>query len=99
DRLRKHCGVARARDAMQSFVPSLIVRNAESRNRRRPVLQLIHLFLQSHASDKVVRTLLRRKMGIEVSGLLGRSQSGEKCKHDRQPKKAPKGHEIVPPEA
>jgi hypothetical protein len=45
-----------------------------------------------------MRTLLRRKMGVEITGLLGRRQSGDECEHNRQQQKtAAKRHGIVPP--
>ena len=66
----KHGGIARARNAMQRLVPGLVVGNAEARNRGGPVFKLVGLLIERHAAYEVVGPFLRRKVRIEIGGLL-----------------------------
>lgn len=52
DRLRKHRGVAVARDAVQAFAPPLVGGDAQARNRRGIVHGLRHLFFAAHLRDQ-----------------------------------------------
>ncbi len=99
DRLGKHRGVAGARHPVQGFVPGLVVGNAEPRNRRGPVLQLVCLLLQGHAPHQVVGAFAGREVGIQVGGLLSSCNRCRDAKNQRREKdKAAKRHRIVPPE-
>ena len=66
DDLREIRGVSGEGDAVQALVPPVILGHAQARDGRSVVAHLRDLFLQGHATDKIVDTLCRRNCGIHV---------------------------------
>ena len=66
DRLRKDGGVAGRGDAVQAFVPPIVLAYAQPRDRRRVVDQLRGLFLQRHARDEVRGARLGAQADVTV---------------------------------
>jgi hypothetical protein len=86
DRLRKDSRGAGTGYPMQSFIPPVVLRNAESRNGIRGVSQLRDLFLERHAGDKVVDAAANFNFGISIERIgrrLLREQPEPEETHDR----------------
>jgi hypothetical protein len=65
----EHRGDAGAGDAVQAFVPPIILGHAQPRYGGRGVAQLVRFFLQRHPRDYVACALLGRRRGIaELAG-------------------------------
>src|SRR5512138_78639 len=77
DRLRKRRRRARARNAMQRFVPPFVLRHAETRNRGGVILQLCDLLFERHPRDEIGSTLLERSIEILIGGLFGKRRCRE----------------------
>ncbi len=76
DGLRKHGGESGARDAVKSFIPPVISRNAKPGNRGSGVRELVDFFFKRHAGNQVGGTLFDRNSGIQVGCVRGRLLSG-----------------------
>ena len=66
DCLREDSGQAGASNAVETFVPPVIFRNVEPRNRGGGMAELRSLFFESHARDEIVDALFDGHFGIEV---------------------------------
>jgi hypothetical protein len=84
DGLGKDGGVAGAGDAMQGFVPGLVVGNAEAGNGSGPIFKLTGFFVQGHSANQVVGALCRGKVGVEIRGLLRLDERGEEGDGERE---------------
>ena len=99
DGLREYGGIAGARDAVQGFIPCLVVGNAEARNGGGPVFKLVGFFIQGHAADQVVGALSRGELGVEIRLLLREDDSGGEGEGKRDKREQATGrHEGNPPE-
>ncbi len=76
DGLREIRRKAVARHAVQRFVPPVVGRHAQTRNGRRDILHLAHLFLERHAADDILGARLGRKRGIEIRAGRGVARHG-----------------------
>ncbi len=60
DDLREIGGVPSESYTVQSLIPPIVLRNAKSRDSRRPVAHLRDLLFQSHSRDQVTHALIDR---------------------------------------
>ena len=66
DGLRKHRGLARARDAVERLVPPVVFRDAEPRHAGRGVAHGGGFFVERHPRDEVAHARLERLGRIEI---------------------------------
>ena len=65
---------------MQSFVPPVVLRDAEPRNRRRGVHHLRDFLFERHARDEIIDALVQRERRVQVRRLgllLGGSRADD----------------------
>src|ERR1039458_5303017 len=99
DGLRKDRGVAGAGNAVEGFVPGLIVGNAKTWDGGGPVFKLVGFFFEGHAAHQIMRTLSSRELGVEVGKLLREGDGGKNGADERQEEPAATRHELIPPKA
>jgi hypothetical protein len=79
DRLRKDGRVTGSRDAVQGFVPPLVLRDAEPLDRRRGILHLQDFLFERHARDEIVDARLDREARVQVRRLSLRLTKRQHC--------------------
>ena len=84
DGLGEHGGITGAGDAMQAFVPPIVLRDAEAGNGCGAVHHFRDFFLEGHAADEVGGALLGGKRRVEIrQGPGGLGEGGGETSHSK----------------